>query len=153
MIGSKCRRTSSGSSFSIKLVDPRMSAKSTVTCLRSPSINLREARIFSAKYLGTMAFTGPGWLEAAPAGAGGSASRWPQVLQNFAPGRFALLQCGQSVSSGAPHSSQNPESGEFSVWQREQIMRRVHEARRFDTRAGSPMWFEQHILSRHRESK
>ena len=45
-------RASSGSRSASSSIEPFRSAKSTVTCLRSPSSTLFEARIFSARYRG-----------------------------------------------------------------------------------------------------
>ncbi len=46
------RWTSSGSSFSARRVKPATSAKSTVTCRRSPSSAERDRRILSARCFG-----------------------------------------------------------------------------------------------------
>src|SRR5712691_10014821 len=59
--GSSSRRASSGSRPSISSVEPLMSAKSTVTCLRSPSRAAREARIFSARYVGVYTSGARSW--------------------------------------------------------------------------------------------
>ena len=44
--------TSSGSRRSDRAVNPDTSVNMTVTCLRSPSIALRDVRIFSARCIG-----------------------------------------------------------------------------------------------------
>ena len=62
-----------------------MSANKTVTCFRSPSMNLRDARIFSAKYFGTTDF--PDDVSAGFSTVG-TPNRCPHFLQNFALGRF-----------------------------------------------------------------
>jgi hypothetical protein len=101
--GSKCLRTSSGSSFSMKLVEPRMSANKTVTLLRSPSMKRRDASMRSATLsAGTAEAAGVGAAALAP-----SPSRTPHFLQNFAPVRLLSPHCPQLALNGAPHSSQN----------------------------------------------
>jgi hypothetical protein len=50
--GSRNLRASSGSPSASSSIEPLRSAKSTVTCLRSPSSAALEVRIFSARCLG-----------------------------------------------------------------------------------------------------
>ncbi len=69
-----------------------MSANKTVTCFRSPSMNLRDARIFSARYLGTTVLPEEGSCVLADIEAGSASSRWPHFLQNLALGRFGSWQ-------------------------------------------------------------
>jgi len=56
-----------------------------VTCFRSPSMNLRDARIFSAKYFGTTDFADDVSADFSDTG---TPKRWPHLLQNLALGRF-----------------------------------------------------------------
>lgn len=104
-------RRSSGSNS----IEPFKSAKSTVTCFRSPSRAALEVRIFSARWLGVWVsgevnFDGP-----AVAGAV-MVTGWPHFLQNFAPARFGSPQFAHAISRRAPHSSQNAASEAFSYW-------------------------------------
>src|SRR5437867_8698830 len=52
------RRASSGSTLSSSSIEPRRSAKSAVTCFRSPSSEAREASIFVARCEGVKAAGG-----------------------------------------------------------------------------------------------
>src|SRR5438552_18522187 len=79
---------SSGSSCSASSIEPFTSAKSTVTCLRSPSSALRARRIFSARCRGVYA-RGSGCPEET------SASRRPHSPQNLTPGAFSKPQLEQ----------------------------------------------------------
>ena len=101
-----------------------MSAKRTVTCFRSPSNLWREARIFSARCLGTYV-----WGGATPPSAGLGAlvavwlTAWPQFRQKLAPWRLGSPQWGQAFSSRAPQWSQKAALEGLSDWQRGQIMK------------------------------
>src|SRR3990172_4370956 len=53
--GSRSLRASSGSRSASSSIEPRMSANSTVTCLRSPSTAARDVRIRSARCRGVVA--------------------------------------------------------------------------------------------------
>jgi hypothetical protein len=92
-----------------------MSAKSTVTCLRSPSRAAFEVRIFSARYFGVYA-CGESDREAVLGPA--AASAWPHFRQNLAPERFDSPHPEQMASRRAPHSSQKAASTAFSYWHR-----------------------------------
>src|SRR5207245_134729 len=85
---SMIRCHSSGSSCSASSIEPFTSAKSTVTCLRSPSSAWRARRIFSARCLGVYA-RGSGCPEET------SASRRPHSPQNLTPGAFSKPQLEQ----------------------------------------------------------
>lgn len=94
-----------------------MSANRTVTCFRSPSSLCREARIFSARYLGTYVSGGGTPAKAAAVVDAGSFSDRPQLRQNLALGRLGSPQLGQGDSSRVPHASQNIALAGFSDWQ------------------------------------
>jgi len=100
-------------------VKPDTSVKSTVTCLRSPSMALRVLRIFSARCFGVYvwgdakrAAADSAGAEAAGAAAGTSGA--PHSPQNLSFGAFAARQAGQIAASRAPHSPQNFVSGGLS---------------------------------------
>src|SRR6266566_5264721 len=86
-------------------VKPETSAKSTLTCLRSPESAARSFRIRAARCAGVYA-RGDSNRGDATAGAGGAAaaSGAPHAPQNFFP-----------VGTPAPHASQNLTPGRFSV--------------------------------------
>ena len=86
-----------------------MSAKSTVTVLRSPS--MFSGAVVSAIRIGSVDFL----TDAAIA--------VPHFLQNRAPGLIAVLHAGQTSSSFDPHCSQNAASGGLSVLQEGHCMR------------------------------
>jgi len=98
-------RASSGSRSSISSIEPLMSAKSTVTILRSPWIaspagcsdvtRIAGALGFGAECLGAMA------------GAAVSIRAAPHSPQKSSPGSFEALHCGQRRASGPPHFAQN----------------------------------------------
>src|SRR5215467_4986763 len=122
--GSRILRASSGSRSASSSMEPLRSAKSTVTCLRSPSRALLEMRIFSARcagvYLsGEVNREALGWL--LPLSIWISA--WPHFRQNFAPGRFGSPHAAQAPSRRAPHSSQNAAPTGFSCWHLGQVIR------------------------------
>src|SRR6266542_3469149 len=73
---------SSGSTCSARSIEPFTSAKSTVTCLRSPSRALRELRIFSARCFGV-------YVRGARAGAAGESAA-PQPRQKRISGELDL---------------------------------------------------------------
>src|SRR5712691_474902 len=95
--------TASGSRSLTRAVKPAVSAKSTVTCLRSPSRALRAVRILSARCLGVYD-AGEATLAA---GAGGCVRLWPQALQKRLPGGFTWLHAGHTTSSLVPQALQN----------------------------------------------
>ena len=97
-------------------VKPETSAKSTLTCLRSPESAARSFRIRAARCAGVYA-RGDSNRGDATAGAGGTAaaSGAPHAPQNFFPVGTPAPHAGHSTSSVAPHSSQNLTPGRFSV--------------------------------------
>src|SRR5262245_36301372 len=100
---------SSGSTCSERSIDPFTSAKSTVTCLRSPSRAERDVRIFSARCFGV--------YERGSGRAGAElpvAIGWPHVLQNFADEGSSVLQCVQRSAKLDPHSRQKREPSGFA---------------------------------------
>jgi hypothetical protein len=86
IIGRSCQPSSP--SFSESSVEPAMSAKSTVTCLRSPSRAEREVRMRSARCLGVYERGACG--DAAPSGR-------PQESQKRASTRLGRPQLAQSI--------------------------------------------------------
>src|SRR3974377_98143 len=93
---------SSGSTCSARSIEPFTSAKSTVTCLRSPSSALRDVRIFSARCFGVYergSGDGPDF-EASESGL-------PHSPQNLILGAFLKPQIEHLAFSDAPHSPQN----------------------------------------------
>src|SRR5262245_23133595 len=104
---------SSGSTCSDRSIDPFTSAKSTVTCLRSPSRAERDARILSAR---CFAVYERGSKDTRVAdGRSEAPCRSPHLRQNLAPGRLPAPHAGQLSSIFAPHSEQNDESERFSA--------------------------------------
>src|SRR5215471_6811618 len=95
--------TTSGSRPLARAVKLAVSAKSTVTCLRSPSRALRAVRILSARCLGVY----DAGATTLAAGAGGCARLWPQALQKRLPGGFTWLHAEHITSSLAPQALQN----------------------------------------------
>src|SRR4029078_9737037 len=99
---------SSVSSALISSVEPLMSANRTVTCLRSPSTALREARIFSARCGGVYCdgAPAPGRCTAAPLR--GAAVSWPpHSVQKRLPAPLIWPQLEQASPSRAPQALQN----------------------------------------------
>ena len=84
-----------------------------VTCFRSPSRALFEAKIFSARWAGARTEADASFVTAPSV----LASGWPHFRQNLAPSRFASPQPPHAASSRAPHSSQNAASLGFSARQ------------------------------------
>src|SRR5207245_5158567 len=124
-------------------IEPFRSANSTVTCLRSPSRALLEARIFFARCWGVYASGEPnrdtdgvGSGATGKAGVGepgcgvATASEAPQPPQNFSPDSLAKPHEGHATASAAPHSEQNRRPGRFSVPHREHFIRAAQPARR-----------------------
>src|SRR6266568_3383387 len=108
--------------LSASSIEPFTSAKSTVTCLRSPSRAGREVRIFSARCLGVYE-RGSG----AAASIEGSGIRWPHESQNFCPLSLGVPHFGQKDASvsGAAHSLQNFAPSRFSWPQAAHFMTRA----------------------------
>src|SRR3954451_486212 len=105
-------RHASGSCCSARSIEPITSAKRTVTCLRSPSREVRPARIFSARCSGTGergsgSATEPPCSEAPPSAS--AAIALPQALQNRWPAGFSAPQSEHrhAINSGAAQFPQN----------------------------------------------
>src|SRR5919106_2008515 len=109
--------TSSGSRCSDIAVNPETSAKSTVTCLRSPSITLLDVRIFSARCLGVY---DSGEANRSPRGP--PLSNRPHAWQNLLLGGLLVRQPRHVDSRRAPHSQQNLEPGALSCPQAEHVI-------------------------------
>ena len=117
------RENASGSSASASSIEPFTSAKSTVTCLRSPSTAAFDWRILSARCLGVSRGVGVGAVAltlaphspqnnspislAAPHDAHLMAKRAPQPEQNFRPSRLSVLQDWHFICSGTQFFSQS----------------------------------------------
>src|SRR5262249_12542575 len=100
---------SSGSSCSARSIEPFTSAKSTVTCFRSPSRALRDVRIFSARCFGV--------YERGSAARSAIASAWtcpPQPLQKREPAGFDFPHREQTPSTAAPQPLQKRAPPGFS---------------------------------------
>src|SRR5215813_8120872 len=116
--GSRSLRASSGSRSASNSIDPLRSAKSTVTCLRSPSRAPLEVRIFSARCLGVYA-SGAGKRAVAPVSMETGA---PHLLQNLEPAGSGLPQEAQVKTKRAPHARQKFDSEGLACWQLGHIM-------------------------------
>src|SRR4029450_6069541 len=117
--GSRSLRASSGSRSASSFIEPLRSAKSTVTCLRSPSSAALEVRIFSARCLGVYV---SGAVNRGPGAAGEAPKAAPQPPQNFTLGSFENPQEGQARAKGDPHSAQNRRPALLAVPQRGQFI-------------------------------
>src|ERR1700675_4165190 len=93
---SRSLRVSSGSWLVRSSSEDRRSAKSTVTCLRSPSIAEREVRIRSARWLGVYATGDAGRLGELP----GTTWAVPHSTQNLADADGCAPHLGQLRRSG-----------------------------------------------------
>src|SRR5262245_43630816 len=112
---------SSGSTCSERSIDPFTSAKSTVTCLRSPSRALRVVRIFSTRWLGVYERGSRSLVfetVSPPRGA-------RHFRQNFARGEQLVPHDGHSLPKDAPHSSQKTASASLEASQDAQFTGRV----------------------------
>src|SRR5262245_214078 len=112
--------TSSGSSRSDIAVKPETSVNMTVTCLRSPSIALREVRIFSARCLGVYdsgeAKRSPaGGGEGAGSGAAGAGAGAAAAGAGAGEAGALAAAAGAAPPSLAPHSPQNLFVGTFGA--------------------------------------
>ena len=106
--------TSSGSSRSEMAVKPDTSTKMTVTCLRSPSREALEVRIFSARWRGVYASGAANFDGASLRGARSGA---PHPPQNWSVGSLANPHAAHATASGAPHFVQKRRPSRFSVRQ------------------------------------
>src|SRR5439155_8009974 len=115
--GSRSLRASSGSRSASSSIEPFRSAKSTVTCFRSPSRAPLDVRIFSARCLGIYdsgeANRPPGSVTAIGA---------PQEPQNLLPGGTSVPQATHVGVNGAPQSSQNRMPSRICDWHRGHVM-------------------------------
>src|SRR2546426_12586061 len=115
---SRSCRASSGSRLAMSSMEPLRSANSTVICLRSPSIALREVRIFSARYFGV--------YDSGDANRGVSnateASGVPQPPQNSSPDSFAKPHAAQATANEAPHFVQKRRPSRLSCRHRGHLM-------------------------------
>src|SRR5215472_3664622 len=91
-------RASSGSRSSISSIEPLMSAKRTVTVLRSPS-SLSAAEASETRIGASLDFLAEP-AEATPSGA-------PQSSQNLAVAELSAPHLVQRFDIGLPHSGQN----------------------------------------------
>src|SRR5262245_59180167 len=101
-------------------MDPLRSAKSTVTCLRSPSRAVRDTRICSARCRGVYASGVENRVDTGEVAAPAMGS--PHSVQNFADAVRLVPHLEQRRTRRAPHSSQNLACGAVSWPQREQVM-------------------------------
>src|SRR5216683_3190034 len=114
--GSIIARASSGSRSSISSVEPRISANSAVTVLRSPSMASEVSVCAGWRTI-------PNAEAAAGNFAGGFTARAaPQSAQNFELVVFSTPQFGQRSARWLPHSAQNRLPGKLSVPHFEQRM-------------------------------
>jgi hypothetical protein len=95
------------------------SAKSTVTCLRSPSRALLEVKIFSARCLGVYV---SGEANLGPAAAGEAPKAAPHPPQNFTPGSFEKPHEGHASANAVPPSPQNRRPALLAAPQRRQFI-------------------------------
>src|SRR5215510_6075986 len=102
-------------------MEPFRSAKSTVTCLRSPSRALLDVRIRSARCFGVYD-SGEANRDAAAGGAGAACSAAPQLSQNLLPVSAFAPQLGQTTANVAPHSRQKRAPSRLSAWHRGHFM-------------------------------
>src|SRR5262245_55776789 len=100
--GSRSLRASSGSRSTSSSIEPFRSAKSTVTCLRSPSRAALDVRICSARCFGVYDAG-----DVAAAAVALPAIGAPHSWQNLLAGGFGAWQAEQETSRRAPHSPQN----------------------------------------------
>src|SRR5438132_180975 len=110
--GSRILRASSGSRSASNSIEPLRSAKRTVTCLRSPSSEALEVRIFSARCLGVYLC---GELNRGSAGVGAKVSDLPQPPQNFSLPSFRKPHDRHAEAKESPHSPQNRRPSRFSM--------------------------------------
>src|SRR5262249_23576819 len=122
--GSTIARASSGSMFSIRSIEPLMSANSAVTVLRSPSNSVEASacsalrRIPNASGLSVEA-TGALALDV-------STRAVPHSPQNFSPAVYGVPQAMHLSASGLPHSTQNLRPGRLSLPHEEQCIGSPH---------------------------
>src|SRR5712691_11024164 len=107
--GSSSLRASSGSRSASSSIEPFMSAKSTVTCLRSPSSAALEVRIFSAMCFGVYV---AGEATCAAAEGERGAAHCPQ---NLCSGGLGTPHDGQTNARDAAHCPQNLIPARFSA--------------------------------------
>ena len=111
-------RASSGSRSAMSSIESLVSAKSTVTCLRSPSSVSLEVRIFSARCRGVY---DPGEAKRGPP-AGAPPTGCAHSRQNLAAAGSGAPQASHRALSGAPHPRQNFASCGFAVRHRRHVI-------------------------------
>src|SRR5262249_11845261 len=111
-------RASWGSRSTRSSIDPLRSAKSTVTCLRSPSRPALELSMVSARCPGVYVAGTSKRLACSRGRSTGCA----QMTQNFAAAMSGAPQLAQREGSGVAASRQNRASGGFAVRQRGQVI-------------------------------
>src|SRR5215470_9498358 len=117
--GSSSLRASSGSRSASSSIEPLRSAKSTVTCLRSPSRADLEVRIFSARCFGVYD-SGEGARDAAAVSA--LVIGVPHLLQNRDPEGSSVWHEEQIQLSRAPQPRQKFDPGGFTCWHPGHVM-------------------------------
>src|SRR5262252_1958315 len=124
--GSRSLRVCSGSRSAMSSMELLRSAKSTVTCLRSPSMAGRAVRIFSARCRGVYASgeAKRGWV-----GRGVSTAS-PHCPQKRTPSTRSAPQLPHCRTRRAPHWVQKREASAFSHRHRGQCMATSREGRR-----------------------
>src|SRR5215471_107887 len=115
--GSRMARASSGSRSASNSIEPLRSAKSTVTCLRSPSRAVFEVRMRSERYFGVYD-SGDTNRGGAAVGVRAVANAAPQLSQNLLPPSTFAPQLGQAAANVAPHSRQKRAPSRLSAWHR-----------------------------------
>jgi hypothetical protein len=110
----------SGSICSASSIEPFTSAKSTVTCLRSPSRVDFDCRILSARCLGVS----PGGTRVEPAGAraGTGSTGRAHCGQNRAPAGSSVRHPAQPTARGVAQCMQKRAPGGESRWQSGQLI-------------------------------
>src|SRR5215831_2774 len=117
--GSRILRASSGSRSASSSIEPLRSAKSTVTCFRSPSRAALEVRNFSARCLGVYA-SGEGARDVGAVSA--AVIGVPHLLQNRDPEGSSVLHEEQVKLSRAPQPRQKFDPGGFTCWHLGHVM-------------------------------
>src|SRR5262245_38949585 len=136
--------TSSGSRPSAMVVNPAMSANSTLTWRRSPSIADRALSTLSARCFGVYeatrvliatAVAGGGDVPRAVSAVGGAGKLAPHKPQKRKEGATSDPQDGQRWGSAAPHCPQKRMLAGLSNWQLEHLIGVPPSARR-----DKPVW-------------
>src|SRR5438445_9643686 len=133
--GSRIFRASSGSRAASSSIEPLRSAKRTVTCLRSPSSEALEVRVFSAGCLGVCL---GGELNRGAAGVGAKVSDLPQPPQNFSLPSFRKSHDRHAEANESPHSLQKRRPSRFSARHRGHCIAPLPRAWGGEGRSGGP---------------